>query len=78
MIRKIIDQDIIRLAEIIVYNNRINYYPIFQDYNVLSVSQQFYQDFMQNTYVYIDTLQANHLWILDKNERAIILSKTWI
>ena len=44
MIRAVRKDDLCRLAEIIVFNNRINYYPIFQDieysfgeYNVLSV-----------------------------------------
>lgn len=118
MIRKITQSDIGRLAEIIVFNNRINYFPIFQDieysfgeFNVMAVAEQFRQDsdFMGNTYVYEDAvikgfvcvvereirklyvdpffqsegiggllidfavknLNADNLWVLEKNKRAI-------
>ena len=63
MIRAIKKEDLVRLAEIIVFNNRKNYYPIFQDivysfkeYNVVSVMNMFENDpiFMSSTYVYED------------------------
>lgn len=65
MIRKIKEEDVGRAAEIIVYNNRVNYFPIFQDvqysfqkFNVFSVAEQFKNDirFMQHTYVYEDAV----------------------
>ena len=63
MIRAVKKEDLVRLAEIIVFNNRKNYYPIFQDivysfkeYNVVSVMNMFENDpiFMSSTYVYED------------------------
>ena len=63
MIRPARKEDLVRLAEIIVFNNRKNYYPIFQDivysfkeYNVVSVMNMFENDpvFMSATYVYED------------------------
>ena len=63
MIRPVQKEDLVRLSEIIVFNNRKNYYPIFQDivysfkeYNVVSVMEMFENDpiFMSATYVYED------------------------
>ena len=63
MNRAVKKEDLVRLAEIIVFNNRKNYYPIFQDivysfkeYNVVSVMNMFENDpiFMSSTYVYED------------------------
>lgn len=63
MIRKLKEEDLVRTAEIIVFNNRKNYYPIFRDiqysfreYNVISVMEMFRNDpiFMDHTYVYDD------------------------
>ena len=63
MIRPVQKEDLVRLAEIIVFNNRKNYYPIFQDivysfkeYNVVSVMNMLENDpvFMSATYVYED------------------------
>ena len=63
MIRAVKKEDLVSLAEIIVFNNRKNYYPIFQDivysfkeYNVVSVMNMFENDpiFMSSTYVYED------------------------
>lgn len=61
MLRKLKKDDLVRCAEIIVYNNRKNYYPIFRDirysfreYNVVSVMDMFENDpvFMASTYVW--------------------------
>lgn len=74
MIRQITDSDIGRVAEIIVYNNRKNFYPIFQDikysfeeFNVFSVVEQFREDadFMQNTYVYEDEVIKGFICVVD-------------
>ena len=65
MIRPVRKEDLVRLAEIIVFNNRKNYYPIFQDivysfkeYNVVSVMNMFENDpvFMISTYVFEDVV----------------------
>lgn len=74
MIRQITDSDIGRIAEIIVYNNRKNFYPIFQDikysfeeFNVFSVAEQFRADadFMQNIYVYEDEVIKGFICVVD-------------
>jgi len=60
MIRKITKDDICRLAEICVFNNRMYYYPIFNDINfsfkylnVFDVSKDFLKDeFQNNTYLF--------------------------
>ena len=63
MIRPVQKEYLVSLAEIIFFNNRKNYYPIFQDivysfkeYNVVSVMNMFENDpvFMSATYVYED------------------------
>ena len=63
MIRKAADADAGRMAEIIVYNNRINFYPIFGDieysfkeFNVLDVCRSFLDDrqFMDGAWVFED------------------------
>lgn len=62
-IRKITPADVGRAAEIIVFNNRQNYYPIFSDivysfseYTVANVTREFLSDdaFMRHCYVYED------------------------
>ncbi|MCQ2507966.1 MAG: GNAT family N-acetyltransferase [Dorea sp.] len=62
-IRKARPEDMGRVAEIIVFNNRLNYYPIFQnmeysfgEYNVFDVAKDFLSDpdFMDGCYVYED------------------------
>lgn len=52
MIRKAEVDDVIRIAEILVFNNRIYYYPIFKDinysfkeYNVLSLALEYKKSF---------------------------------
>jgi len=63
MIRKASSEDVSRMAEIIVYSNRLNYFPIFKDeeysfkiFTVENVSKDFLndKDFMDNAYVYDD------------------------
>lgn len=74
MIRQVTDSDIGRIAEIIVYNNRKNFYPIFQDikysfeeFNVFSVAEQFRADtdFMQNTFVYEDEVIKGFICVVE-------------
>lgn len=62
-IRKAEKEDLSRIAEIFVFNNRINYYPIFQDESysfgelqVVSLADTYFgtDDVMKNLYVYED------------------------
>lgn len=60
-IRQANEQDASRIAEIFVFNNRVNFYPIFRDdeysfgeLQVVSVADKYRKDkaFLENTYVY--------------------------
>ncbi len=62
-IRKAKKEDISRIAEIEIFNYRLNFYPIFKndeyyfdELQVLTESEKYYNDekFIQNTYVYDD------------------------
>lgn len=117
-IRKARIEDLSRVAEIYVFNNRMNFFPIFKDeefsfgeLQVVSLIDNYFKkdEIIKNIYVfdngfikgfvqmngteicklYVDTffqsegigselieyaireLQANHLWALEKNVRAI-------
>ncbi len=74
IIRKAKPSDVGRLAEIIVYNNRLNYYPIFQnmeysfvEYNVIDVAKEFLEDeeFMDHCYVYEDCAIKGFICVID-------------
>lgn len=63
IIRPAIKKDIPRLAEIEVFNYRLNFYPIFKDdryyfddLNVYTVAERYHSDdlLLENTYVYDD------------------------
>ena len=63
MIRQAKEQDVSRIAEILVFNNRVNFYPIFRDdeysfgeLQVVTVADQYREDkaALENTYVYDD------------------------
>lgn len=121
MVRNAVNSDLSRIAEIYVFNNRINYFPIFKDetfsfgeLQVISLIDYFKKDeIIHNTYVffdgiikgfiqinktevcklYVDTffqgngigkelieyavtkLNADNLWALEKNTRAISFYK---
>ena len=79
-IRKALRSDAGRLAEIIVFNNRRNYYPIFQDivysfseYTVANVTEQFLQDseLMAHCYVYEDRVIKGFLCVADKEIKKL-------
>ena len=64
-IRKATRYDLSRIAEIYVFNNRINYFPIFNDESfsfgklqVISLADQYFGDeeVLKNLYVYEDGL----------------------
>lgn len=61
-IRKATANDVSRIAEMIVVNYRINFFPFFHnepfyfsELNVLDVAADFHESVLQNTYVYEDT-----------------------
>ena len=65
VIRQANKQDVSRIAEILVYNNRINFFPIFQDeeysfgeLQVLDVAERYLQDrkSLERVFVYDDGL----------------------
>ena len=82
-IRKADRNDLSRIAEIYVFNNRINYFPIFQDEGFTEIKET------EICKLYVDTcfqgegigdqlirfamekFGADHLWALEKNTRAI-------
>lgn len=117
-IRKAITPDLSRVAEIYVFNNRVNYFPIFKDegfsfgeLQVVSLVDDYFkkEEIIKNIYVYdnglirgfiqmngteickiyvdtffqsegigrelieyaIEELNADNLWALEKNTRAI-------
>ena len=60
-IRKATTRDVSRIAEMIVFNYRMNFYPFFHDdafyfseLNVVDVASDFNEGVLQNTYVYDD------------------------
>lgn len=70
MIRKANKEDLSRIAEIFVFNNRINYFPIFQDagysfgeLQVLSVIDRYFSrdEVLRDIYVYDDGLVKGFL-----------------
>ena len=70
MIRKAKKEDLSRIAEIFVFNNRINYYPIFQDagysfgeLQVVSVIDRYFSrdEVLRDIYVYDDGLVKGFL-----------------
>ena len=115
-IRRASDDDLARIAEIEIFNYRLNFYPLFQNddyyFKELQVPALMHQNasFLPNTYVYddgtvkgfirldgqqiaklfvepvlqgrgigaklldyaIDRFEANTLWALEKNVRAIV------
>ena len=70
MIRKATKEDLSRIAEIFVFNNRINYFPIFQDagysfgeLQVVSVIDRYFSrdEVLRDIYVYDDALVKGFL-----------------
>ena len=70
MIRKAKKEDLSRIAEILVFNNRINYFPIFQDagysfgeLQVVSVIDRYFSrdEVLRDIYVYDDGLVKGFL-----------------
>jgi len=73
-IRRVSREDIGRLAEIIVFNNRVNYYPIFKDvrysfkeFTVLNVCEQFDKDpeFLDNCWIYEDEVIKGFIYVVN-------------
>ena len=79
-IRKVLPNDVGRLAEIIVFNNRKNYYPIFKDieysfseYTVSNVTNQFLEDseFMDNCYIYEDVVIKGFVCVVNNEIKKL-------
>lgn len=75
-IRKATEHDVSRIAEILVFNNRVNFYPIFKEdeysfkeLQVVDMAAEFLTDskMLGNTYVYDDGV-IRGLIILDGTE----------
>lgn len=73
-IRQANEQDASRIAEIFVFNNRVNFYPIFLDdeysfgeLQVVSIADKYRKDksFLENTYVYDDGVVRGFIRIED-------------
>ena len=69
-IRKATVEDVVRMAEIFVFNNRVNFYPIFKDINysfrelnVLSVALEYKKD-IYSYYVYEDEILKGFIKIV--------------
>lgn len=69
-IRKALPEDLSRVAEIFVFNNRVNYFPIFKDetysfgeLQVVSLADGYFNrdEIMENLYVYDDGLVRGFL-----------------
>ena len=72
-IRQANEQDVSRIAEILVFNNRVNFYPIFQDDEYSFVDPFFQRRGIGGKLIEfaIDEKQADRLWALEKNTEAI-------
>lgn len=119
MIRKAVKEDVCRIAEIEVFNYRLNFYPIFKNddyyFNELQIINQIDKYNLDEIYVYddgvvkgfiqidnqevkklfvepvlhnqkigsklleyaIEKMDVNHLWALEKNEKAISFYKKY-
>lgn len=80
MIRKVKADDVGRIAEIIVYNNRQNFYPIFKnvqysfkELNVLSLAKQLVndKDFLSNTFVFDDDVIKGFIWVINQEVKKL-------
>jgi len=69
-IRQAKESDVSRIAEIYIFNNRVNYYPIFRcdeysfgELQVLTLAQEYLDDseMLANTYVYDDGIVRGYI-----------------
>lgn len=72
-IRKATNNDVSRIAEMIVINYRMNFFPFFHnelfyfsELNVFDVAKDFNADILQNTYVYDDAVVKGMMLVNDK------------
>ena len=61
MIRKATEADLCRIAEILVYNNRVNFFPIFQD-EEYSFCEMSVENLMKE---YADPEKLSQIWVYD-------------
>lgn len=73
-IRKAKSEDLSRIGEIYVFNNRLNYYPVFKDkiysfnkLQVVSIINDYFksEDVLENIYVFDDGLVSAFMEIKD-------------
>lgn len=81
-IRQATKQDVSRIAEIYVFNNRINFYPIFQcdeysfgELQVLTVANEYLLDenLLQNTFVYDDGVVRGFICIAEDQVKRLFV-----
>ncbi|MDE6829972.1 MAG: GNAT family N-acetyltransferase, partial [Lachnospiraceae bacterium] len=75
-IRKAAAGDLSRIAEIFVFNNRMNFYPIFKDegfsfgeLQVVSLADAYFKNIISNIYVFDDGVVKGFIQI---NETEIV------
>ncbi len=66
--------DLSRIAEIYVFNNRVNFLPIYEDIN-LTFGELQVVSLVNEYFSKVEILHVDHLWALEKNPRAIIFIK---
>ena len=85
-IRQAEPRDISRLAEIEVFNNRLNYYPIFKDdfysFSILSVPSlsEYYlknENLVRNTFVYDDGVVKGFVRIIDSEVTKLFVEPSF-
>lgn len=85
-IRQAEPRDVSRLAEIEVFNNRLNYYPIFKDdfysFSILSVPSlsEYYlknENLVRNTFVYDDGVVKGFVRIIDSEVTKLFVEPSF-
>jgi len=78
-IRKVQKEDLVRIAEIEVFNYRLNFYPIFKNdwfyFDELQVPKllEKYKDFMDNLWVYDDGVVKGFIQVENQEVRKLFV-----
>jgi len=78
-IRRATQEDLVRIAEIEVFNYRLNFYPIFQSdwfyFNELQVPKKMkaYESALENIWVYDDIAVKGFLWVEGREVRKLFV-----
>ncbi len=76
-IRKAKEEDLFRIAEIIVFNYRLKFYPLFQDdkyyFQELQVHKVVaeYKEAIENIWVYDDGVVKGFIWVEDREVKKL-------